>query len=162
MSHLTSDPITPLVEALLRSNEPDRLLAELCERHPEHAGALRAYMAGLSGTVAPALDAGTSDSEDLERIGPYELLDVLGEGGMGTVYLAEQREPLRRRVALKLIKLGKDSRHPREADGRPRTVNDAVAGHGQVAVLLHRCLRADAGGGGEGERAAASVRHGPG
>jgi len=43
-------------------------------------------------------------------IGPYHLLQVLGEGGMGIVYLAEQREPLVRRVALKLIKPGMDTR----------------------------------------------------
>ncbi len=41
-----------------------------------------------------------------ERIGPFEILDVLGEGGMGTVYLAEQTSPMRRKVALKLIRSG--------------------------------------------------------
>jgi serine/threonine protein kinase/TPR repeat protein len=43
-------------------------------------------------------------------IGPYKLLQQIGEGGMGTVYMAEQTEPVRRLVALKLIKEGMDSR----------------------------------------------------
>jgi WD40 repeat protein/serine/threonine protein kinase len=42
--------------------------------------------------------------------GRYMLLEILGEGGMGTVYLAEQSAPVRRMVALKLIKIGMDSR----------------------------------------------------
>jgi serine/threonine protein kinase/tetratricopeptide (TPR) repeat protein len=42
-------------------------------------------------------------------IGQYHILSVLGHGGMGVVYLAEQREPVRRRVALKVIKPGMDS-----------------------------------------------------
>src|SRR5205085_717737 len=41
----------------------------------------------------------------------YKLLQLLGEGGMGTVYLVEQEEPVRRRVALKVIKAGMDSAH---------------------------------------------------
>jgi serine/threonine protein kinase len=43
------------------------------------------------------------------HIGPYKLLQLLGEGGMGAVYLAEQEEPVQRRVALKIIKAGLDS-----------------------------------------------------
>ena len=43
------------------------------------------------------------------RIGPYKLLQEIGEGGMGTVFMAEQEEPIRRRVALKIIKPGMDS-----------------------------------------------------
>lgn len=42
-------------------------------------------------------------------IGPYKLLEVLGEGGMGSVFLAEQRSPVQRRVALKIIKAGMDT-----------------------------------------------------
>jgi non-specific serine/threonine protein kinase/serine/threonine-protein kinase len=45
-----------------------------------------------------------------DRIGPYRILRTLGRGGMGEVFLAEQEEPIRREVALKLIKLGMDTR----------------------------------------------------
>ncbi|MBI3417854.1 MAG: serine/threonine protein kinase [Verrucomicrobia bacterium] len=44
------------------------------------------------------------------RIGRYKLLQQIGEGGMGVVYMAEQEEPVRRRVALKVIKLGMDTK----------------------------------------------------
>src|SRR5256712_5472843 len=44
-------------------------------------------------------------------IGRYKLLEKVGEGGFGTVYVAEQREPVKRRVALKIIKLGMDTKH---------------------------------------------------
>jgi serine/threonine protein kinase/Tfp pilus assembly protein PilF len=44
------------------------------------------------------------------QIGPYELLRLLGEGGMGMVYLAEQKRPIKRQVALKIIKPGMDSK----------------------------------------------------
>jgi tetratricopeptide (TPR) repeat protein/serine/threonine protein kinase len=43
-------------------------------------------------------------------IGPYKLLQQIGEGGMGTVFMAEQTQPVQRKVALKLIKAGMDSR----------------------------------------------------
>src|SRR2546423_13551613 len=45
-----------------------------------------------------------------DKIGHYKLLQKIGEGGCGTVYMAEQEEPVRRRVALKIIKLGMDTR----------------------------------------------------
>ena len=44
------------------------------------------------------------------RIGRYKLLQQIGEGGCGTVFMAEQEEPVRRRVALKVIKLGMDTK----------------------------------------------------
>ncbi len=44
------------------------------------------------------------------KIGRYELLQLIGEGGMGLVYLAEQKKPVRRKVALKIVKLGMDTK----------------------------------------------------
>src|SRR6202163_4382198 len=55
---------------------------------------------------APAL----SKEHPCDVIGPYKLLQQIGEGGMGTVYMAEQTQPVQRKVALKLIKPGMDSR----------------------------------------------------
>lgn len=43
-------------------------------------------------------------------IGPYKLLQLIGEGGFGSVFMAEQSKPVARRVALKIIKLGMDTR----------------------------------------------------
>jgi WD40 repeat protein/serine/threonine protein kinase len=61
---------------------------------------------------------GLADTVDEQRvregpgtvIGPYKLMEQIGEGGMGLVFVAEQQQPLRRRVALKLIKPGMDTR----------------------------------------------------
>ncbi|MGP8239656.1 MAG: protein kinase domain-containing protein [Limisphaerales bacterium] len=46
-----------------------------------------------------------------DRLGRYKLLQQIGEGGCGVVYMADQEEPVRRRVALKIIKLGMDTRN---------------------------------------------------
>jgi len=51
-----------------------------------------------------------------DNIGRYKLLEKIGEGGCGVVYMAEQEEPVSRRVALKVIKLGLDMLHP-QSDG---------------------------------------------
>src|SRR4051794_12905501 len=63
--------------------------------------AKRAMAAQVKGAVPPALSetAGT-------RVGRYKLLEQIGEGGFGVVFMAEQEEPVRRKVALKIIKLG--------------------------------------------------------
>jgi serine/threonine protein kinase len=61
--------------------------------------------------ASTAEDSGASSARVLpDQIGPYKVLDFLGEGGMGAVYLAEQEQPIRRRVALKVIKLGMDTK----------------------------------------------------
>lgn len=58
---------------------------------------------------SPPTEAAHAPHAAPERIGPYRILQSLGEGGMGIVYLAEQVEPIRRRVALKVVKPGMDS-----------------------------------------------------
>ena len=60
--------------------------------------------AGSSASVTPA----ESSEGPGTRIGPYKLLQQIGEGGMGVVWMAEQQEPVRRMVALKVIKAGMD------------------------------------------------------
>jgi len=60
---------------------------------------------GISGLET----AGSADGPGTV-IGPYKLLELIGEGGMGVVYLAEQTQPMRRKVALKIIKPGMDTK----------------------------------------------------
>jgi non-specific serine/threonine protein kinase/serine/threonine-protein kinase len=73
----------------------------------------------------PSLPLHALIPEDLtDCIGPYRLVHVLGEGGMGTVYEAEQLEPVRRRVALKIVKLGMDTQ---EVVARFMTERQALA-----------------------------------
>jgi serine/threonine protein kinase/tetratricopeptide (TPR) repeat protein len=62
-------------------------------------------LASQSGTGAPA----TAPAVVLGRIGPYRLARLLGEGGMGRVFLAEQTTPIRREVAIKVIRRGLDT-----------------------------------------------------
>jgi serine/threonine protein kinase len=60
--------------------------------------------------AVPTIDHGVDAGGVGDQIGPYKLLKVLGEGGCGMVYLAEQRTPVTRRVALKVIKPGMDTK----------------------------------------------------
>src|SRR5437773_5448262 len=60
--------------------------------------------------AAAAQSAPAATEKPGDRIGRYKLLQNIGEGGCGVVYMAEQEEPVRRRVALKIIKLGMDTR----------------------------------------------------
>ena len=59
---------------------------------------------------AEALAQALKPEEAGDRIGPYRLIEPLGEGGFGVVWVAEQEQPVRRKVALKIIRLGMNSR----------------------------------------------------
>src|SRR5262249_11861516 len=60
--------------------------------------------------VSDILELPAAGEQPGAMIGPYKLLEQIGEGGMGTVYMAQQTEPVQRIVALKIIKPGMDSR----------------------------------------------------
>ncbi|HMC10621.1 MAG TPA: protein kinase, partial [Pirellulaceae bacterium] len=68
-------------------------------------------------------------------IGPYKLLQQIGEGGMGTVYMAEQTQPVQRKVALKVIKAGMDS-HQVIARFEAERQALAVMDHPHIAKVL--------------------------
>jgi serine/threonine protein kinase/Flp pilus assembly protein TadD len=74
----------------------------------------RAQLGSFHEACEPSLVATTDEQPVSEGpgtiIGPYKLLEQIGEGGMGLVFVAEQQQPLKRRVALKIIKPGMDSR----------------------------------------------------
>ena len=89
------------VEALLRTEKQ----AEGFMATPTaDAGIVPGSLAAAAATIAgiPREQAGA-------QIGRYKLLQPIGEGGFGSVWMAEQREPVKRRVALKIIKLGMDT-----------------------------------------------------
>lgn len=80
---------------------------------------LRAQLEGLLGVsedadrfaddLFPLVDLSEKEATQGAIIGPYKLLQEIGRGGMGVVYMAEQQYPIKRRVALKIIKPGMDS-----------------------------------------------------
>jgi serine/threonine protein kinase len=87
------------VEALLRAHEKAEGFL------PEQArGSLEPTVMQRGTPVLPAIE------QPGDRIGRYKLLQQIGEGGCGVVYMAEQVEPVRRRVALKVVKLGMDTK----------------------------------------------------
>jgi eukaryotic-like serine/threonine-protein kinase len=115
-------------EALERTDPAERaaFLDRACAQHPairERVERLLAAHDRAGGFLqAPATDVfaiagATTDqpesTQNLEapgtRIGPYKMLQKIGEGGMGVVYMAEQERPVRRTVALKIIKPGMDT-----------------------------------------------------
>jgi serine/threonine protein kinase/WD40 repeat protein len=95
-----------LDEACGHDAELRRYLERLLAAHPRIAGFLNAPAPELLSTIEH-----TPIRERLGTvIGPYRLMEQIGEGGMGLVFVAEQEQPVRRRVALKIIKPGMGSR----------------------------------------------------
>src|SRR5712664_3838922 len=105
--------------ALSDANEREAYLQEKCSGHPELLGRLRELLSAHEESQGPldrrpAALGVTVDAAHTEGPGtvidPYKLIEQIGEGGMGTVWMAQQTEPVKRMVALKLIKAGMDSR----------------------------------------------------
>ena len=80
-------------------------IESLLKSHEDTSGVLEQVIENKSGLLSTPLSEKPGD-----RIGRYKLLQQIGEGGCGVVYMAEQEEPVRRRVALKIIKLGMDTK----------------------------------------------------
>ncbi|MCC7374758.1 MAG: protein kinase [Verrucomicrobiales bacterium] len=97
---------------------------EVIEGGEKRPNAGREGVAEVAGALRPG-----------DRIGAYKILEEIGEGGCGKVYVAEQEQPVRRRVALKVIKLGMDTR---EVIGRFEAERQALAmmDHPNIAKVL--------------------------
>jgi len=97
--------------APLRAATLDRLCAgnDALRSEVEDLLAVYAEAGRFLGAAGSAPDIGAAEAPGA-MIGPYRLLEEIGEGGFGVVFSAEQQAPMRRRVALKVIKLGMDTR----------------------------------------------------
>jgi eukaryotic-like serine/threonine-protein kinase len=83
---------------------------ELIANHFQAGSFLEHPLVGLDPADTAGWDAAASAYAAGAVIGPYKLLEQIGEGGMGLVFVAEQQQPIKRRVALKIIKPGMDTR----------------------------------------------------
>ena len=130
---------------------------------------LRAYDESGSFLESPSPDVGATLDQPLAApheavIGPYKLLQQIGEGGMGAVYMAEQTHPVQRKVALKLIKPGLDNR---QVIARFEVERQALAlmDHPNIAKVLDAGTVGQASSlssaeGNETQRQAGSLSHG--
>src|SRR2546422_7433476 len=121
MSRDLLNPETVFAQAIEIESSEDRaaFLDRACGNEPELRREVENlvvdyFKAGRFLEKPAAHIVATEDDPISERpgtmIGPYKLLQQIGEGGMGTVFMAEQTQPVQRKVALKIIKPGMDSR----------------------------------------------------
>lgn len=105
-----------LDRACARNPELRPRVEALLDAEARTTGLLDGPAIALPGREDESREPGSADSRETLAessgtvIGPYKLLQKIGEGGFGVVYMAEQTEPVKRRVALKLIKVGMDTK----------------------------------------------------
>jgi serine/threonine protein kinase len=130
------------IEIEYRLNAGEEVSADDYEKYDPSARHLAASLISKSSsiksqTIGPQLDADAAIpvSHSSRQIGPYKLLEQIGEGGMGSVWMAEQNEPVRRQVALKLIKASLSSK---EVIARFEAERQALAmmDHPNIAKVL--------------------------
>ena len=110
------------IEAINRDDPEDRLqfLNDACgndddlrkqvEKLIRHSDQVESFLQHPPEPIAATADMPTVTERAGTQIGPYKLREQIGEGGFGVVYVAEQSKPVRRKVALKIIKPGMDSK----------------------------------------------------
>ena len=108
-----------------------RLAGGLLRAH-EQFDALHSAPAARAETIVVSPQAGERPGD---QIGSYKLLQQIGEGGYGVVYMAEQQQPVRRRVALKILKLGMDTREVVARFEQERQAR-AVVDHPHIAKVV--------------------------
>jgi serine/threonine protein kinase/tetratricopeptide (TPR) repeat protein len=107
--------------APLPASERSAVLDRACAGEPALRSEVEALLAAFDGAAAQGFMGSPTGNRSTvaacvlsegpgTRIGPYKLLQQIGEGGFGVVFMAEQTEPMVRRVALKIIKVGMDTR----------------------------------------------------
>lgn len=121
---ISACPPADVLEAIARGSTCDAAVAAhvaacpVCRVSVEEARRNNQFLSGIAGDlldmqlsgIEPATHAPPLSEGPGARIGPYKLLQLIGEGGFGSVFMAEQVHPVVRRVAVKIIKLGMDTK----------------------------------------------------
>ena len=115
-THANEDLLAALTDEFLRRHRAceNPSVDEYAKRHPRLADEIRDLFPAMIAMEHPGIAATLDSAPPAERIGAtigrYKLLERIGEGGFGVVYMAEQVHPVRRKVALKVIKPGFDTK----------------------------------------------------